>query len=548
MEGILSAIRTLPLTIRLKQSIYYFSLSLLSASLLTAAFPPFNLGILAWIGMVPFLFGLRKSHFAGAVALSVLTGLFYFTGTFFWAGSVAVIGVRNWLLYMVLPLSLYFLLFGVIYWLISRRHHSWLILGAPALWVSLEYVRSNLYFLALPWNLLGHSQYQFLPIIQIADVTGVYGISFPIVMVNQFLSQLPELKQTINRRNPSRGCLSSTFSGKLLKVHFLVVFAALTVALTYGWYRMFLPESNVHLRVAIVQPNVLVRDDMTFEDQKKHLNAYELLSKEASKTKPDLIIWSASSLPAPIKVSRLERYTMRRLTSETGCYFLVGGSGYEKFAERKEGYSPYSNSEFLISPFGRVVSQYNKMKLVPFNEYLPLRGKISWPQSIATLQRDFKSGDEDTLFEVKGAKFGTPICWENLFSDVFSRFVRQGANFMVSVTNEGFYGRNAAPLQTLSMNIFRAVENRVPIARAAPTGVSAFINANGEIAEMVKNSNGEKLFVSGYLVKNVALSSGKTFYTAYGDIFAYAVIFIAVPMTIVSLFSNELDRARFRSF
>ena len=208
MEAILSATRVLSRPIKLKRSSYYFSLSLLSAALLITSFPPFDLGIFAWIGMAPFLFGLRRSRLSGAVVLSILTGFFYFTGTFFWTGSVAIIGVRNWLLCMVSPLSLYFVVFGVFYWLISRRLGFWLILGAPALWISLEYVRSNFYFLALPWNLLGHSQYRFLPIIQIADATGVCGRSFLIIMVNQFLSQLPDLKQAFNWRNSSRECLS----------------------------------------------------------------------------------------------------------------------------------------------------------------------------------------------------------------------------------------------------------------------------------------------------------------------------------------------------
>jgi apolipoprotein N-acyltransferase len=274
---------------------------------------------------------------------------------------------------------------------------------------------------------------------------------------------------------------------------------------------------------------------MPLKDQAKHLKVYTRLTRDAAKEKPDLIVWPDSSLPAPIASSRLVRYAVGKLAYETGAFLLAGGAGQEKLGLRKEGYQPYSNSEFLISQSGRIEEQYNKIRLLPFNEYLPLQNTITWPRWITKVEESYLPGEEYTLFKVSDAIFGTPICWENMFSDFFRRFVKKGANFMVSTTNEGFFGPTAFPHQTLAMNIFRAVENRVAIARTTPTGVSCFISPDGKIVEKVQDMNGEDLFVSGFIVWDVPLSNKKTFYTVYGDIFAYISIGVAALIIMVSL-------------
>jgi apolipoprotein N-acyltransferase len=512
-----------------------FVLPVASALLVTASFPPFDLCVFAWFGLSPLLFALRQKGALAAIALAFLFGCLFAIGTFCWANSIAEISLLNFLIWLI-PFSLYFLVFGLLYRLISARIGSWIIISAPAFWVALEYVRSNLFFLAWPWNLLGHSQYGSLPVIQIADLTGVYGISFLIVMVNEVLSHAPAL--LARRRRVSGAVRGRT---RLLGWPAPVFMAGLLLVLTffYGWHEMGAPEGGKHLRVAVVQASVVARDNMPLADQAKHLRPYRQLTTEAAMKEPGLIVWPASSLPAPIRGSRLVRYTTRELARETGSYLLVGGAGREKLEHPEEPYQSYANSEFLISPSGRVTGQYNKIWLLPFNEYLPLQGKITWPGWITTLRTSFLPGKEYTLFQVLGARFGTPICWENMFPALFRRFVRDGAQFMISVTNEAFMGPTAGPYQSLAINVFRAVENRVAIVRASPTGVSCFISPNGEIVERVKDSNGKDLFVAGFLVRDVPLSSNKTFYTVYGDIFAWGVISVAALIIVACLFPKK---------
>jgi apolipoprotein N-acyltransferase len=520
-----------------------FFLPIVSALLVTVAFPPFELGIVAWFGLAPLLFALRQRGSFEAAGLAFLFACLFGIGAFSWVHSIATINLVSFLV-VLLAFSLYFVVFGLAYRLISRGIGSWIIIGAPALWVALEYARSNLFFLSFPWNLLGHSQYRYLPVIQIADITGVYGISFLIVMVNQFLSQLPDLV-AIRKEVPTGS------NGRNRNINWasqlLTLALALVLTFSYGSHSMALQDSDKHLRVALVQANVLTRDNMSLAEQAEHLRAYKRLTMEAADKEPELIAWPASSLPAPISSSRLVRLTIRRLASETGAYLLVGGAGYEKVRPEKEGHLPYSNSEFLISPSGHLEGQYNKIMLLPFNEYLPLKGKFPWPGWITTLRESFIPGKEHTLFQVSGVSFGAPICWENMFPDLFRRFVIDGAQFMVSVTNEAFFGSTSAPYQSLAINVFRAVENRVAIARVSTTGISAFINPNGELAGRVRGGNGEDLFVSGFLVRDVPISNKRTIYTVYGDIFAYVAIFGVALIMLVSFFAQRRTRSRMRN-
>ena len=356
-------------------------------------------------------------------------------------------------------------------------------------------------------------------------------------MANQLISQQVEnfiarkglLGRTIAQADniiDKRHIIITTF------IFFLIVFYSL-VALT--------PQENTSgsVRVALVQGNVLVDNGMTYDEQVAHFNVYEHLTMDAARLKPNLIVWPATSLPDAPKLSRLVRYMLRKISRSAGTYLLVGGAGYEKVAPIKEGQNPFSNSEYLIRPTGGTAGQYNKMHLLAFNEYVPLQGIIKWPPWITTLQDSFVPGEKYTIFQIAGKKFGTPICSENLFSDHFRRFVKKGAQFMVSVSNEGFLERTIAPYQTLAMNVFRAVENRVSVARDTTTGISAFISPSGEILDIIHDKNNNEIAVAGIIVRDIPLSDKKTFYTRFGDIFAFITIGLSVSFIALSIIRKE---------
>jgi apolipoprotein N-acyltransferase len=497
-------------------------LPLVSALLLILSLPAFDHGALAWVALAPLLFALRQRGAVTAAGLGLLFGWGFGSGTFAWLGAVEDVSAARFLLLGV-GFGLYYAAFGFAYALASRALPAWMIVGGPLLWVALEYARGSLGFLALPWNFLAHSQYRYLPVIQIADVTGVYGVSFVMVLVSQVLSQAPGMLARRDRR---------------LGAHGLVTTGAVALTLLYGWSRLAGgPDAPERLRVTLVQANVTPRAGMSVKEQMAHLNAYDRLTMQAVQERPGLVVWPSSSLPGPIGFWMVRIY-VNDIARRAGAPLLVGGAGGDKFGPPRDGYLPHSNSEFLISPAGTLEAQYNKVRLTPFNEQVPLQGIVRWPRWVTTLERSFVPGDGYTLFQVSQARFGAPICWESAFADVFRQFVLSGAEFMVSVTNEGAFGETAGPYQTLAMTVFRAVENRVAVARSATTGVSAFIDPTGRIVERIRDANGKDLFVRGVLTWDVPLARTRTFYTRHGDVFAQAATGGAAALLLLSLVST----------
>jgi apolipoprotein N-acyltransferase len=481
-----------------------------SGAAATLSLPAWCVHWLAWVALVPLLYALRQASLPLAAALGLVFGAVLGAASFSWVSAMPDVNAQRFGL-MIVVFSAYYAAFGALYAAASRRLGPWLIVAAPALWVGCEYARGNLSFLAYPWNFLAHSQHESLALIQIADMTGAYGVSFVLVMVNQLASELIDPALVRRWRGPVIGTAM-----------------VLAATLAYGWHALSVePPHDGKLRVAIVQANLTARNGMSVRDQMRHLAAYERLTRLAAAERPELIVWPSSSLPGPISFWMI-RVMVGDIASRADAPLLVGGAGGDKFAPARDGERPYSNSEFLVSAKGTLEAQYNKVRLTPFNEEVPLQGTVVWPRWISQAEKSFVRGDSYTVFEVGAARFGAPICWENAFPQVFRRFVADGANFMVSVTNESIFGASSGPYQTLAMNAFRAVENRVAVVRAATTGVSGFIDAHGRLLERVADAAGRDLNVAGFLVRDVPLARGTSFYTRHGDVFAIGVALLAL--------------------
>jgi apolipoprotein N-acyltransferase len=259
------------------------------------------------------------------------------------------------------------------------------------------------------------------------------------------------------------------------------------------------------------------------------MGKYALLTREASGQGAELIVWPEAATPGFVLKNLALRNQIISLIREVNRHFLVGSSESPKFIRDKEfKRGEAGNTALFLSPEGRVLGQYLKIQLVPFGEYVPLEGTIAWPSFI--VPEDKKSfevpGREHTIFRIDTGQFGVVICWEIVFPRLFSEFVKQGANFMVNLTNEGWFGDSAAPYQMLSMSVFRAVENRISMARAANTGISCFIDPLGRITGRVEQE-GKDTFVDGYLTQPILLSWTRTFYMLYGDVFSFVVLSVS---------------------
>jgi apolipoprotein N-acyltransferase len=264
------------------------------------------------------------------------------------------------------------------------------------------------------------------------------------------------------------------------------------------------------------------------EFREQIISKYEELSGETSNSKPRLIIWPEASTPGFV----LNDLTlMKRIVSmvrQTQNFFLIGSAEYPKFTKTRHTKS--GNTALFFSPEGKVLGQYLKIRLLPFGEYVPYEEVFPWPEFL--VPKGMKSnlaGTELNLFSLDGIRFGTLICSEIMYPNLSRRMVKDGAGFLVNISNEAWFGKSAFPHQFLSICVFRAVENRINVIRCTNTGVSAFIDPCGRIAAKL-TKEGKDIFVAGTLTQNILLSTPGAFYTLYGDILAYGCIAFSIGL------------------
>ncbi len=491
-------------------------LSLLSGILLALPFCLGKLWIFAWFGFVPLFFALRGPGRLQSFLLSYLCGIIFWSITIYWLINVTLLGQ----ILLILYLALYFGIFGVIVRRLSTIDHRLsTLLFVSSLWVLLEYLRAHL-LTGFGWALLGYSQYLNLPIIQIADISGAYGVSFLVMMGNV-------VAYSVFSRQPS------AFS----KIKKCLVFAlSLSIILAYGRYQLsrqltaawaiggptaaFWPaESRKLFNISLIQGNIPQELKWTPGAEGFILDRYFGLSQEAAKDNPALIIWPEASVPGFLGEDEWVFKAIFEKAKSIGMPILAGT------VVRAE--DKYFNSALLIDTQGEIAARYDKLHLVPFGEYIPLKNTFRFLETIVPIG-DFTPGRDYTIFrlsEFSGApaKFAVLICFEDTIPETSRAFVRKGADFLVNITNDGWFGRSSAPYQHLSASVFRAVENRVPLARAANTGVSCFIDSRGRIISSVREGKGET-FIPGFKSQAITLGAKGSLYCRMGDIFVFGCL------------------------
>jgi apolipoprotein N-acyltransferase len=498
---------------RLPFTVKELCLCIISAILLILSFPNFNLWLCAWFGFVPLFFALKNKSKGQAFLFSYLTGVIFWLGIIYWLVHVTLVG----LVVLVLYLALYFGLFGLIVstYLLPTTYY---LLFIPSIWVLLEYIHSHL-FTGFPWALLGYSQYLNIPVIQIADISGVWGISFLVMLVNVFIYSLVSKK--------GRFKLASKF--------FLLPFFILVSSLVYGYYKLNLTPTYyllpTKIKISVVQPNIPQELKWNPQSNNYIMNKYLDISLRAVKDNPDLIIWPEAALPVVLEEVPSYYERVKDFVREIKTPLLFGA------VTKRDNL--YYNSALLVSQEARLLSRYDKLHLVPFGEYIPLRKVFGFLETIVPIG-DFTPGKEYTILELasepvsqlasynrqtgkpanRQTKFSVLICFEDLFPELSRNFVKKGANFLVNITNDAWFKKTSSPYQHLCASVFRAVENRVVVVRAANTGVSGFIVPTGKIVSLVSDKSGENIFVSGYKTQEISVSKqSPSFYNRYGDIF-----------------------------
>lgn len=483
----------------------------ISGAALIFCFPRFDLWWLAYIALVPLLISLYRKTEAEAFRLGYIAGIPYFGGTLYWIyysmnhyGGVPLTVSVLIVILLALYLSLYTGLFGLLYtWSITRTQLPAMFL-APLFWVILEYLRTYV-ITGFPWSSIGYSQYKTLPVIQIADMTGVYGVSFLVVAINGAVVDFFVAGE--RRKKMPLFNLLPMYAG-----YFLLIIASIAT-LVYGKHRMNENRAGKNITVSVVQPNI--RQDMKWapEFQRFSIDTYKTLTDGVRKDNPDMVVWPESSMP-------FYMFEDKDLTDEIisyqqgrGGYLLMGA-----LLSAPQHPNAATNSAIMLDAWGAQVYRYDKIHLVPFGEYVPLRRILFFVSSLTKDIGDFVPGREYVKAKTPFGEFGTMICYEIVFPALVRKFYKNSGDFIVTVTNDAWFGPTAGPYQHFSMAVFRAVENRKPVIRAANTGISGFIDSNGGIIGQ------SEIFKQAVMTERVRTDKTRSFYSRYGDLFIYVCL------------------------
>jgi len=518
-------------------------LSLFSAVLLLFAFPGLSVPSLAWIAFVPFFFLITGT------SLKRVTGFVYLSGLIFWAGLLYWITYVTWVGYvsLVLYLSLYFVAFAWLCGFLRYRLGLSFIWSAPVVWTSLEYVRTYL-LTGFPWGLLGSSQYSFLPLIQIAEWTGVYGVSFLVMIGNAWLF---EVLVAVLQKRPYLRFAEASFPLALLTTIFIYggtflqyperPAAPQELTDANQPLEVFIPtvgpsqkKEEKKIQVALVQGNIPQDIKIDKEMEQYIQGEYRRLTLRAlQEQKPNLVIWPETALPVYLRYDESALRYLAQLIRETQVPLLVGSSDIQK-QDSQKGFEienrNYFNSAFLIKPGKGLVEHYNKIHLVPFGEYVPWEW-IPGLRKATPIEETYSPGRVFTVFDFD-LPFSAVICFEDIFPNLVRQFVKAGAHWIVNMTNDGWFRESAAAMQHASLALFRCVENRVWMARCTNTGVTCLIDPYGQIQKQVEDAQGRNIWVTGSIAGEIGDQLKTTFYTRYGDVFCWLNCLAVIGMLV----------------
>lgn len=475
-------------------------LALLSAGLLACSLPSPDIGWLAWIALVPLLIACDGLRPLQAATLGFLSGMAANVMIYHWLFEVKGFGIQHFAV-----LSTFFALYPAawcagISWL--NLHRPSPIFAAPALWILLDYMRAHAGFMAFPWGTLAQTQHQNLSLLQIATLTGEYGVTFLVVLGNVALADVL-LKRT-------RRC---------------AVVIGLLIGLVHlaGALVLVGEDFRTTIRVAIVQPNILLHERATRAGRAAVFNRLESLTLDAAGSHPALIAWPETAIAGNLRADLFLAADMMALAQEAGTPIVLGVGEVEKFATRdnkgnlaRRAY----NAAYVAKPGEGLGAPYIKRVLMPFGEYVPLESVVGWPAWLAPPVFQTAVGNTPSTFTLSdGTPFAPLICWENLFAGLARESVQAGARLLVLLTNDAWFGRTAEPYQHNVASVLRAVENRVPIVVASNTGPSQIIDSYGRIIAQASRSFSREIIAG-----EVKVGTSGTLYTRIGDAFAFIVI------------------------
>ncbi len=490
--------------------------AVLTVCLFKLAYPRPSYSLLAWLALVPFVWGIyplrgfwRSVLYAWLVGTAVYAALYYWVFVTCWQGGGLSIqlAVAAWLGLSVL-MALQFAIFGGSCFYLKQLKGFFPLVAAMG-WVSLEWAHDMLatYVLGFPWFTLAYSQWNLPQVIQVAAVTGAAGVSFLVAFTGLSIGY---------------AFVTPTYRDGLK--HMLL--AAVVFLATYGGGYVYMkhlpPNSLLRLHAAVMQPNIDQYKKWSPEFEVEIQDTLAQMSNQLAGKKDILVVWPESVTPGPVQQEPYAGW-MARAAQVSDAWQLVG-------TNREENNHQYV-SAFLLNPSGQTVGTYDKVHLVPFGEVIPfdetLRSLFPQIEVLGELG-SFSAGKwQQPLLQLDQVAFGSTICYESVFPHLWAEQVRAGARFFVNITNDAWFFDTDAPYQHLAVSVLRGVEMRRPVLRAANTGISAVISSAGEILSSAP------LNTRAILQADIALplELEVSFYAKWGDWFAW--LCVAIYMTVL---------------
>jgi len=553
--------------------------AILSGVLCAACFPPFNQNWLCWIALTPLIAAVwfsgqnSKRQWLRNLLLGDVAGIVFFTGTFSWLGSLGTLFDNFWLHGLSLLLSVYLgLNFAFWSWfcgllgpiavatasatdatarsvtnkwsvMLQRARRTAPVPQSPWLrstsnlrlafllacaWVAHEWLRGWL-FTGFGWNGLGVALHVNWPLIQITEFTGVAGLSFMVVFAN--VIALTTVRRLI---------LEARTHAMRPHYDLTLTMAAIVGVLAFGVHIAQNPSPTKPLRVAAVQAGIPQQQKFDPQFAEEIFAQFTRLSEIAlrSKPPPDLLIWPESSMPEPVRDENTESYQfVMDFSGSTKADLLLGTIDIENGHDY--------NAALLVSNAGQQTQTYRKVHLVPFGEYIPLRHSFPLFAAVASkwVPGDFDDGKNYTVFRLTSGEvqLAPLICFEDTIGELTRQFVLKGANLFADITNDGWFLRSAGSQQHLANAVFRCVEMRRPMIRAANTGVTCFVNEFGRVTQLLQDETGST-FTEGVLTGEIGVPIERelTFYTRHGELFAKVCTCIALVALVITIAVRRL--------
>ena len=510
----------------------------LAGLLLAAAFPKIGVAGLAWVAPALLLVSTLGKRGWESFRIGYVGGLAYYLASLYWLllipyrwHSIPLGPAAGWL-----SLSAYLALYPATWvWLLNTdgvlartwaRRALWAISGA-ALWVALEMLVARL-FTGFPWNLLGASQYQLTPLIQIASVTGIYGVSFLVVWVS--LSLLSAGLMIVLRPNTR-----SVWAGEIM-----LPAVAIAILFNFGFRQMAgEPAPARTLNVALVQPSI---PQTLIWDSSRDLDRFHdllRLSEQALTNRTDLIVWPEAAVPSYARWDTNIYPAITNLVRRHHVWLILGSDDLGRPAPpaRPDAYE-YYNASFLVSPDGQFLSRYIKRDLVVFGEYIPLVRWLPFVKWFTPIEGGFTPGTRPVPFVLTHPDAITSplICFEDTFPGTARDAADDDTDFLVNLTNNGWFDDSAAQWQHAASALFRAVENGLPLVRCSNNGLTGWVDARGRLRDVFRDDRGT-IYGPGFLTTQIPLLApgqrrSPTFYHQHGDWFGWACVGITAIMLI----------------